>query len=345
GRVDAQRVFGTMPDGGGAFENVFIRVIVTAGDRISHYEIFDVGDVDQALARFAELRLDPLRIPPNAASRVRDRVNDAFMAEDWTTQRSLARDDLVFDDRRKLAMLSGGVDLWIQSARLIHTASGVAFNDELIGALGDRIELRRRVVTGTGPDGDAFESEFIVLTEIDADGLLTASINLDVEDRRAAFDEAQTRFVTGEAAGCRAQTVINEFGRAIARHDWDGLAAYFVDGLVYRDRRRLSFGEIPCEKLIESLHVLSDLGPDVGGEMLRVLAWNNYGRVAVIRQFGTTREGGAFESVFVPVLVVRDDRIVAYEIFDLNDTDQALARFAELCSDLRPANRGKQSDG
>ena len=80
--------------------------------------------------------------------------------------------------------------------------------------------------------------------------------------------------------------------------------------------------------------MLSDLGPDVGGEMLQVLAWNNYGRVAVIRQFGTTRDGGSFESVFVPLLVVRGDHIVAYEIFEVGDADQALARFEELCASL-----------
>ena len=55
GRVDVQRSYGTMPSGGGPFENVFIRVIVTDGDRIRHYELFDIGAVEPALARFEEL--------------------------------------------------------------------------------------------------------------------------------------------------------------------------------------------------------------------------------------------------------------------------------------------------
>jgi hypothetical protein len=40
---------------GGPFENIVARVFVTDGAQIRRYEIFDVGDTDRALARFAEL--------------------------------------------------------------------------------------------------------------------------------------------------------------------------------------------------------------------------------------------------------------------------------------------------
>jgi hypothetical protein len=55
GRVCTDRQRGTMPNGGGPFENVFIRVMVTDGNRIQHYEVFETADVDRALARFEEL--------------------------------------------------------------------------------------------------------------------------------------------------------------------------------------------------------------------------------------------------------------------------------------------------
>lgn len=44
-----------MPHGGGPFENIIVGVAVTAGNRLQRYEFFDVGDADQALARFEEL--------------------------------------------------------------------------------------------------------------------------------------------------------------------------------------------------------------------------------------------------------------------------------------------------
>jgi hypothetical protein len=48
------RAFGTVP-GGGPFENVFVLFTLTAGNRIHHHEIFDVGDAERALILFGEL--------------------------------------------------------------------------------------------------------------------------------------------------------------------------------------------------------------------------------------------------------------------------------------------------
>jgi hypothetical protein len=57
GRVDVVRQFGSILDGG-PFEHLFVRVCVTDGPHIRRYELFDVGDVDRAVARFAELCAD-----------------------------------------------------------------------------------------------------------------------------------------------------------------------------------------------------------------------------------------------------------------------------------------------
>jgi len=252
---------------------------------------------------------------------------------DWPAYRALTSADFIFDDRRKRSLVSGDIELFIKNLEVVASWQVSRRTLEPIATVGERIVLDHLTWTGE-LDEVRWEADQLRLTEIDADARLRASINFDLDDRRAALDDAQARFVKGEAAGCHAQALIQAFGATIARHDWDDLRKFFVDGLVYRDRRKLSFGEIPCDTFVESLRVLSDLGPDVGGEMLQVLSWNNYGRVAVIRQFGTIRGGGSLESVFVPLLVVRGDHIVAYEIFELGDADQAVARFMELCASL-----------
>jgi hypothetical protein len=54
GLVTLCRTFGTVPDGG-PFENVFVLVVLTAGDHLQRQEVFDLGDADRALARFEEL--------------------------------------------------------------------------------------------------------------------------------------------------------------------------------------------------------------------------------------------------------------------------------------------------
>ena len=62
------RQFGTLVDGG-EFESVFVRLLLFRADRLVVIEQFELEDLDRARARFAELRPDPLRIPPNAAAR------------------------------------------------------------------------------------------------------------------------------------------------------------------------------------------------------------------------------------------------------------------------------------
>ncbi len=46
---------------------------------------------------------------------------------------------------------------------------------------------------------------------------------------------------------------------------------------------------------------------------------------------GTITEGGPFENVFVVVRLTEGDRIRGLEVFDVQDSDRAVARFAELC--------------
>ena len=68
GRVGLARLAGTMPYGGGPFENVLVRLIVTDGDRIQHLELFDICDPDRALARFEELCADLPSPRPSVAA-------------------------------------------------------------------------------------------------------------------------------------------------------------------------------------------------------------------------------------------------------------------------------------
>src|SRR5262249_20716847 len=101
GSVGHGRVFGTLRDGG-AFENPTVGGSSVADGRLARLELFEPEQVDAALARFAELRPDPLRIPPNAATRAYDRLREAGEAQDWDARRALCAPTLEFDDRRRL---------------------------------------------------------------------------------------------------------------------------------------------------------------------------------------------------------------------------------------------------
>jgi hypothetical protein len=259
-------------------------------------------------------------------------LDETLAARDWPALRAHASDDFVYEDRRKRALLTGDVELWIKSLEF-YGSTGLQLALELIATVGDRIALERSLWTGEA-DGVAVEVELLVLREIDANGRHVAIILFDPDDRRAAFDEAQARFVAGEAAAIGGQTPIAAFFRAYGQHDWVGLRAPLADDLAFRDLRTLGLlGTLGADQWVESLRVQADLAPDVAAERLQILAWNRHGRVDVTRVFGTMREGGPFENVFVDVIVTGGDHIQGFEVFDVGDAAQALARFEELCSE------------
>jgi len=327
---------------GGAFEQPRVTVSeVDAQGRERRRHLYALDQLDAARARFAALRessppheadtADPLAalIKPNAAARARGRTT---ATRDWDALRALVSAGFVFDDRRKRSLVSGDVELWIRNLEMVRAIPGQHAR-ELIGTAGDRIALERVVWTGN-QDGGAFENEFLRLTEINAEGQLTASTTFDPEDRRAAFAEAQARFVAGEAAAIGGQAPIVVLARAFARHDWETLRRCLADDFVLHDHRTLGLlGTLRSDEWVESMRVQADLAPDSDVETLRIIAWNRHGRVEMSRVFGTMRDGGLFENVLLRVLVTDGDRIQRFDAFDIGDADQALACFEELCAE------------
>jgi len=189
------------------------------------------------------------------------------------------------------------------------------------------------------PDTGAFEMEFIRLIAIDADGRLAAWINFDPDDRRAAFAEAHARFVAGEAASAGGQAPIAAFNDAFDHRDWEAVRESLADDLVAHDHRTPGWGTLDRDQWIESMRTLADLNPDVDLESFQILTWNSHGRVDAARVSGTMSHGGGpFENVLLRVIVTDGGRIRHFEFFDGGDPDQALARFAELCSSSRGAS-------
>jgi hypothetical protein len=321
---------GTLADGG-EFEQVAAWLALFQDDRVVGIEMFEPEHLDVARARFAELRPDPTRIPPNAAWCARERYHGHVMARDWEGVGALASGDFTYEDRRRHALVTGDVEVLIRSAQEIMSWPRLGTSNARLGTAGDRIVIEREVLTG-GPDTGAFEIECIRLVEVAADGRLVAWINFDPEDRSAAFAEARERFVAGEAAAIGGQAPIAALSRAFTRHDWETVRGCLAPDAVVCDRRALSvIGTVDRDRFVEFTRTFDELAPDVGGETLRIVTWNHRGRVDVVRQFGTILDGGAFEHVIVRVFVTDGARIQRYELFDVGDTDRAVARFAELC--------------
>ncbi len=314
---------------GGEFESVFAGLWLYRGERFAGVELFELEDLDAALARFEELRPDPRRIPPNAAARVRDRWGEAVAARDWAAVRSLVSDDFTYEDRGKRALVSGDIEMWIASMQYNTSLPGFRYEFELIGTVGHRIALERMVWTG-GHDGDAFETVHLWLFEVDALERVRTVILFDPEDRSAASLEGLARFVTGEGAGIGGRALVLETYSALARRDWDGVRATMAPSLVFHDHRTLGMGMLDRDRGVASLRALVDLSPDTVFEVSQVLAWNRHGLVIAMRTFGTVPGGGPFENVFVTVMQIDGERVQRYEVFDCDDAERAVARFEEL---------------
>jgi ketosteroid isomerase-like protein len=329
GTVMVTRSFGTLADGGGAFERVHVNVGTVASGRSTRLEMFEIEHSDAALARLAELRPDPLRIPPNAATRARDRGVEAWRDRDWDALRALASPDFRYEDRSRISLVSGDVETWIADNRFMEPGSG---KRELIGTAGDRIALERDLWIGE-PDGGRVEIENLRLTEVDADGRIRAVIWFDPDDRAAAFAEAHVRFAAGEGAAVGDHAPLLALGSATRLHDWEAHRNCLAEDAVIWDRRTPGIlGTLGRDQWVESLRAAAAFAPDLNVELVRILTWNGFGHVQMCRMVGT-RDGGPFENVFLNVFLVDGGRIRRNEIFDVAEADRALASFAELCAE------------
>jgi len=270
----------------------------------------------------AESRPGSLRIPPNAATRALDRARQAFETRDWTAFEALCAPTLLFDDRRRGILLTGDRDMLIAGERLM-ARSETRSQSTVLATAGHRLALGH--VRWTGP-GDAvdFEVEALSLTEVDAEGRFVAILTFDADDRRAAALEMLER--GGRAFG----PVYLEVLRAVNAHDVERLRAVLSDDFVLRDHRRTGLGKLGAEEYLASVAALFAESSDLTVETLCVIASEPHGRLLVARNFGTLREGGAFESVYVGMGLIRGERITAAEMFEPEDLGIARARFEAL---------------
>ncbi|MGH7895781.1 MAG: nuclear transport factor 2 family protein, partial [Candidatus Binatia bacterium] len=340
GSVGLARTFGTLRDGG-TFENPTASVAIVANGRITRLELFEPEHVDAALARFAELRPDPLRIPPNAASRAQDRLQEAFEARDWDAVGASCAPAFLLEDRRRFIRLTGDRDMFIANGRWI-AAQGFSTTHTRLATAGDRLALEHFRFVGGAPDAPDAEVEVLVLREIDAEGRMVAVIVFDPDDRRAASAELFERYARSDAAQWWPGSVI-EFWRAMHDHDLARIRASLPDDFVFHDHRRMiGLGRIErADDYVASAVALFELAPDVTFETLYHVATEQHGELAVAHQYGTLAEGGAFESVAVKLTLYHGQRFVGVELFDLDDLDAARARFEAL----RPDPLGIPPDG
>lgn len=305
-----------------------LQLLAFEGELLCRSELFDEEELDVALAKLDELSRPA---PPlgNAASRVYDRIFAYFAARDWTSMAAVMAEDILDDDRRRVANagLRRGRDAMIANMRTGADLGARSITSTVIATRGDRLVLRHLRFSGQGPE--AFQAELLGIAEIDADEQMVVAVQFDLDDIDDAFKELDARYLAGEAsAHAHTWSAVVGVYAALNRHELPAATPKWID----IDHRRLVATETgdlgaalraawditsQATIYVEQVHRLSDIGALVGHTAL-----------------ATSREGLDAEWRDISLLTFEGDRINRCELFDETDLDAALAEFDELS---RPA--------
>jgi hypothetical protein len=316
---------GTLPDGG-EFVTDFLVVSVVERGLTTRAEIFEVEAADAALARFAELHPDPLRIPPNAVTRAYDRWLRALRIRDEDAVMALYAPSYAIEDRRSLVRTSIDLDEERGNVRWLVEGDWTAART-LLATAGDRLATHR-IVWSRGEAGARSEIEALHVDEVDGDGRLLRRLMFDADDRAAAGRELNHRYlgITRPSALPRYEA-FGDAGRDRAR-----LRVALPDDFFFHDHRRTGLGLLEgADAYVASVAALYELAPDATvGQPLYHLADEPQGTLSIAHSFGTLASGGAFESVYVMIMLYGSGGMVGAELFELEDLEAAKTRFEEL---------------
>jgi hypothetical protein len=310
----------------GAFEIPSVVVAEVGPEGFRRWHAYDLAQLDAARACYDALApgapRDPLCIPPNAATRAWDRVEEAFEARDWPALRALAAPDFRFEDRGRRSLIGGGAETWIRNMQVVREWPALRTERRLLATAGDRLALER-ALNAT----DSGEVELLRVAEIAADGRLRSVVRFDPDDRRAAFRELAARHARSEALPAE----LLEVRRALLDGDLDRLRAVLPASFAVQDHRRNRLWKIEGpEAWTAWMATLYEQSPDVVISPLYYLASEGHGSLTMSFAAGTLPEGGEFEQVFVTLWHHPGGRCVGLEMFEPEDLERARARFEEL---------------
>ena len=342
GAVCVLRNSGTGEGGGEfVFEHVNVGVLDRTG-RWQRIEWYPLDQMETALAHLDEL------CPPAPAVEV---SNDAFRgwraqiahfeARNWDALAAGVAAHVVAEDRRRIlgGLTHTGPAEYMKMWRSIAAIGVTAVIDTPLATRGDRLVLHRSLLRGaTG------ESEMLLVTEFDHDGLHLGGVSFDPEDVDPAYTELDARYTAGEGVAFSGEwSAIVAAEHAYNRRDWKAFAALGTDDFVFLDRRPVGWGELNHD-FVTHLQALLDLAPDHTGRIAVVLRITNGAALLVESTGGTDAEGGAFTMDHLSVAAFNGGLFRRLEWFRVEDLDEAIAHYEELAAQAAPPAQSLSTD-
>ncbi|OBI69298.1 nuclear transport factor 2 family protein [Mycobacterium sp. E796] len=306
-------------------------LLAAQGDLLSRCELFDESDVDTAMARFEQLSRPAPRLE-NTAIEVAERFLERFADRDWDAMTEVFADDFVSEDRRRVvgAGIRHGRDVEIASIRAGYDLGGTNMTSTVIATRGARLILTRTRHSGPDQAPEGFLVDSLAVVEINTENRIVARVVFEPENMDAAFQELDTRYLTGEAAPhAHTWSVVSAVFAALRRHEMSPTTSDFVDV----DRRRLAVETGGFEAYLRAIWDVTDY---VSVHITAVHRLTALGAVVTHASHATSHEGLNAEWQNVNLLTFDGDLLSRVELFDEADIDAALARFDQLS---RPARR------
>ncbi len=152
----------------------------------------------------------------------------------------------------------------------------------------------------------------------------------DPDDIDAAFDELDTRYLAGEAAGNQVWSEVAQSFAAMNRQEMPSTMSDW-ETVDHRVRETFEGGDL-------SAYTWSawDLVPDLSVRVEAVHRLTTHGAMYTHAASGTSKDGFEAEWRMIVILMVQAEGLNRCELFNEADLDTALVRFDEL-SRQRPA--------
>lgn len=294
-------------------------------------EVYEDDDLDTALARFEERRPQERRLE-NAATKVEEHFQACFAARDWAAMGELLAADIAADDRRRVvnAGIRHGRDAKVADMRATAELGTKNATSTVIAIRGQRLALVRIRLSGRDQRPDAFHTEMLGVTEINADNRMAARVLFDADDVDAAFEELNTRYLAGEAAPyAEIWQMIMDGADTVNRHEPGAMTQRIV---AFADHRRIPFA---AEDIGHATDKLWALVPDARYRAAAVHALDTHGAVINLVIEGTGEHGNELQWSVINVVTFVSGQ-ARLEVYEESDLDAALARFEELRPHERP---------
>jgi hypothetical protein len=322
GAIVTQTLNGTSKEGLDADWRM-IEIFTVEGDLLSCCEVFEEADLDAALARFDELSR-PTPLLDNAATRACARTADAINRRDVDGVLATATSDARYQDQRKGLRDEGAASPEVVRAAF-EAATGWRLEVAPVAIRGTCFALTRGTYRDTDHVDLPVTAEHLMVTEVNPDGLVRASVLFDPDDINAAFEELDARYLAGEAAAhAHTWSVIVGIYAAFNRHQ---LAATTPDYVVIDHRLQST---IKVGDLWAYVRAAWDLVPSLNNYIETVHRLSDLGAVVTNVASGTSQDGFDAEWRMIHLFTIEGDLISRCEMFDEPDLDAALASFDEL---------------